>query len=144
MKMVEILLNFIRANREGNWNLHLQSFAEMLPRMTVNDHTNYARWGTIYLAEMKSLGTSHQEFMNGNFVVRHGKGRFNQVPIDQATKWQNRICEISNGIIGITRNDTARDKFCITWVERSYISHSTKCLLDVENKDKGQMTHIHF
>ena len=143
MKMVETLLNFIRANREGNWNLHLQSFANMLPWMTVYDHTNYARWGTIYLAEMKSLETSqpiiHQEFMNGNFVVRRGKGRFNQVPIDQATEWQNRICKISNGIIGITRNDTARDKFCITWAERSYISHSTKCLLDVENEDEGQM-----
>ena len=44
MKMVETLLNFIRANREGNWNLHLQSFADMLPWMTVYDHTNYARW----------------------------------------------------------------------------------------------------
>ena len=143
MKMVETRLNFIRANREGNWNLHLQSFANMLPWMTVYDHTNYARWGTIYLAEMKNLETSqpiiHQEFMNGNFVVRRGKGRFNQVPIDQATEWQNRICKISNGIIGITRNDTARDKFCLTWAERSYISHSTKCLLDVENEDEGQM-----
>ena len=77
MKMVERLLSFIQANREGNWNLHLQSFADMLPWMTVYDHTNYARWRTIYLAEMKSLETSqpiiHQEFMNGNFVVRHGK-----------------------------------------------------------------------
>ena len=142
MKMVETLLNFIRANREGNWNLHIQSFSDMLPWMTVYDHTNYARWGTIYLAEMKSLETSqpiiHREFMNGNFVVRRGKGRFNQVPIDQATEWQNRICKISNGIIGITRNDTARDKFCMTWAERSYISHSTKCLLEVENEDEGQ------
>ena len=54
MNMVETLLNFIRANREGNWNLHLQSFADMLLWMTVYDHTNYARWGTIYLAEMKA------------------------------------------------------------------------------------------
>ena len=115
----------------------------MLPWMTVYNHTNYGRWGTIYLAEMKSLETSqpiiHQEFMNGNFVVQRGKSRFNQVPIDQATEWQNRICKISNGIIGMTRNDTARDKFCITLAERSYISHSTKCLLDVENEDEGQM-----
>ena len=31
IKMVETLLNFIRANREDNWNLHFQSFADMLP-----------------------------------------------------------------------------------------------------------------
>jgi hypothetical protein len=87
---------------------------------------------------MKNLETSqpiiHREFMNGNIIVRRGKGRFNQVPIDQATEWQNRVCKISNGIIGITRNDTARDKFCITWAERSYISHSTRCLLEIENE----------
>ena len=47
MKMVERLLNFIQANREGNWDLHLQSFADMLPWMTVYYHTNYARWRTI-------------------------------------------------------------------------------------------------
>jgi hypothetical protein len=115
----------------------------MLPWMTVYDHTNYARWGTIYLAEMKYLETSqpiiHQEFMNGNFIVRCGKGRFNQVPIDQVTEWQNRVCKISNGIIGITRNDTATDKFCITWAERSYISHSTRCLLEIENEDEDQL-----
>ena len=92
--------------------------------MTIYDHTNYARWGPVYLAEMKGLEISHpelyQEFMEGNFVVKRKDGRFNQVPIDQATEWQNKICKISNGIIGITRNDTARDKFCITWAERSF------------------------
>ena len=97
----------------------------------------------IYLAEMKYLETSqpiiHWEFMNGNFIVWCGKGRFNQVPIDQVTEWQNRVCKISNGIIGITRNDTARDKFCITWAERSYISHSTRCLLEIENEDEDQL-----
>ena len=137
MKMVEILLDFIRANRDGDWSLHLSSFAAMLPWMTIYDHTNYARWGPVYLAEMKGLEISHpelyQEFMEGNFVVKRKDGRFNQVPIDQATEWQNKICKISNGIIGITRNDTARDKFCITWAERSFVSHSTRLMLNLED-----------
>ena len=139
MKMVETMLEFIRANRNGDWHLHLNSFAAMLPWMTIYDHTNYARWGPVYLAEMKGLETSHQElyeeFMNGNFVVKKRDGKFNQVPIDQATEWQNKICKISNGIIGITRNDTARDKFCITWAERSFISHSTKVMLGLEDSN---------
>lgn len=91
---------------------------------------------TIYFAKMKALETSqpllYSEFMNGNFVVKRRKARFNQVPIDQATERQNKVCKISNGIIGITRNDTARDKFCVTWAERSYVSHSTRVLLDLE------------
>ena len=31
MSLVQILLRFIRAEREGNWDLHLSSFAAMLP-----------------------------------------------------------------------------------------------------------------
>ena len=135
MKMVETMLEFIRANRDGDWHLHLNSFAAMLPWMTIYDHTNYARWEPVYLAEMKGLETSHQElyeeFMNGNFVVKKRDGKFNQV--DQATEWQNKICKISNGIIGITRNDTARDKFCITWA--AFISHSTKVMLGLEDSN---------
>ena len=31
LEMVEVLLDFIRANRDGNWKLHLDAFAAMLP-----------------------------------------------------------------------------------------------------------------
>jgi hypothetical protein len=64
----------------------------------------------------------------GNFVIKKHVGRFNQVPVDQGTEWVNKICKLSNGIIGITKQDTARDKFCTTWTERSEISEQTKRL----------------
>ena len=74
--MVEILLDFIRVQREGDWNLHLEAFGAMLPWLTY-DHTNYARWGPVYLADMKNLKESaldvHSEFMNGNVVVKRTK-----------------------------------------------------------------------
>ena len=118
MAMVETLFSFIRAEREGNWPLHLEAFAAMLPWITIYDHYNYARWGPVYLAEMKNLETTapvvYSEFMAGNFVVKWGKGSFNQVSADHATEWVNRMCKAHNGIIGITRRDQARDKFCIT------------------------------
>ena len=62
----------------------------------------------------------------GNFVVKRSYNHFNQVPLDQATEWMNRMCKISNGIIGITRNDPARNLFCVTWAEHSHVSHETK------------------
>ena len=68
MSMVEILLHFIRAERECNWNLHLEAFAAMLPWLTIYDHTNYAKWGPVYLEEMKNLENTapevYAEFMN--------------------------------------------------------------------------------
>ena len=137
MEMVEVLLNFIRAERDGNWALHLESFAAMLPWLTIYDHTNYARWGPVYLADMKNLEKTapevHAYFTDGNFVVKRSKRYFNQVPADQATEWINKSCKIQNGVIGITRNDQARNKFCITWSERSRISQDTRCLFNLED-----------
>ena len=54
--------------------------------------------------------------MKGNFVVKRSCNHFNQVPLDQATKWMNRMCKISNGITGSTQNDPARDQFCATCI----------------------------
>ena len=45
-----------------------------------------------------------------------------------ATEWMNRMFKVSGGIIGITRSDQARDRFCGTWAVRSQISQATKVL----------------
>ena len=55
MDMVSTLLSFIRAQREGNWQLHVATFREMLLYFFRYDHTHYARWGAIYLMEMHRL-----------------------------------------------------------------------------------------
>ena len=97
--MVEILLDFIRAERDRNWTLHLEAFAAMLPWLTIYDHTNYARWGPVYLADMKLEKTGpevHSEFVSRNFVVKRTNRRFDQVPADQATEWMNRMCKMQS------------------------------------------------
>ena len=55
MQMVEILQLFIRAQRDGNWDLHIYSFQLMLPYFIRYDHMNYARWGAVYLDELQRL-----------------------------------------------------------------------------------------
>ena len=39
MKMVETLLNFITAELECNWELHLESYDAILPWLVMYDHT---------------------------------------------------------------------------------------------------------
>jgi hypothetical protein len=69
MTMVSILLCFTRAQRDGSWDLHLYAFKRMLPFLFRYDHVNYARWGTVYLAEMSVLPPEVLlEFQEGNFV----------------------------------------------------------------------------
>ena len=111
--MVEIIMDFTRSQR-GHLPLYLQSFESMLPWLCIYDHTNYARWGPVYLLDTKLLEKKapkvYEEFMNGKFVLKRSQKYFNQVPPDQATEWT-----MQHGISGITKNDHARDKFCITW-----------------------------
>ena len=70
LRMVEILLSFIRAQRTGDWLLHVQAFSAMLSWLTVYDHTNYARRGPVYLTDMKALEVTapevYEEFLAGN------------------------------------------------------------------------------
>ena len=49
LEMVEVLINFVRATREGNWAMHLEGIKEMLPWFLAYDHTNYARYLPVYL-----------------------------------------------------------------------------------------------
>ena len=70
MAMVNILLCFTRAQRDGLWDLHLYAFKQMLPFFFWYDHINYARWGSVYLAEMSDLPQEVlYEFQEGNFIV---------------------------------------------------------------------------
>ena len=57
---------------------------------------------------MNKLIYIYQEFVGGNFVLQKTNGAFNQVPIDHATEWVNKLCKLSNG-----ESLTARkDSFC--------------------------------
>ena len=52
MKMFEVLLLFIRASREENWELHLTSLELMIPYFFSHDQLNYVRF-TLYIAMME-------------------------------------------------------------------------------------------
>ena len=62
LEMVEVLMNFVRATREGNWDLDLDCIKVMLPWFFAYDHTNYARYLPVYLAQMMLLPETHMPF----------------------------------------------------------------------------------
>ncbi|KAK3713979.1 hypothetical protein QZH41_005649 [Actinostola sp. cb2023] len=74
MKMVDILRKFIKAERTGNWNLHLQAVYDMLPYFAAAGHNLYAKSAYIYLQLMYDLQQTHPEvynsFLDGLHVVR--------------------------------------------------------------------------
>lgn len=65
---------FIKAERTGNWMLHLKSLQEMLPFFTASGHNLYAKSAYIYVQHMLKLADSYPEvfafFRSGYHVVR--------------------------------------------------------------------------
>ena len=59
IEYVQILKVFIRAERTGDWNLHLTAITEMLNLFAATGHINYAKSARLYLQLMQELQTDH-------------------------------------------------------------------------------------
>ena len=146
MDMVSILLRFTRAMRDGSWQLHLTSIAEMMPWFAVYYHVNYARWFTVFMADMKQLEASAPEvyhgFLSGDCVVKESRHVFNRLPDDQGLEHINRIGKVARGLVGITRSDSARDRWSLTYMERSRLAHDTRVMFGlVREGDDAEYGH---
>ena len=73
-EMIQILRQFIKAERTGNWPLHLQSIQYMLPFLAASGHNLYTKTAYVYLMTMQALEKDHpdvyESFTNGNHVIR--------------------------------------------------------------------------
>ena len=126
IEMFSILLLFTRAQREGIWELHLTSFTKTIPLFMRYDHYNYARWGIIYVAEMKQLPEEvKEEFVKGDFVVKCSANKFNQVDPDHAQEWLNGMGKRAGGIVGIMKTISALTRWSLSFNVRSHIANKT-------------------
>lgn len=93
----------------------------MLPWFFIFDHTNYSRWGPVYLIDMLNLPYSapevHAEFMRGDFVVKRLQGNFNLLSVDQALEHVNKTSKDAGGIVGLTKNSTRMDEWFLSFNE---------------------------
>ena len=117
MNLVSILLRFTRAIREGNWELYLSSFSEMLPWFVTFDHVNYTRRGVVFLADMKLLLRTapevYQGIQSGDFVTKVTTSVFNQIADDEALEHVKKSGKVAGGLVGITRTESARDRWSL-------------------------------
>ena len=74
MNMMNILLKFLKTERTGQWELHLQSMHGMLPYIAESDHNMYAKSVCIYLQNMAQHQEQHPHvyanILQGYHVVR--------------------------------------------------------------------------
>ena len=120
----------IQSERTGDWDLHLATFKDMLSWMMIYDHTNYSRWGVVYLLDVLQLPEScpdvWNEFKAGNFVVKESQGSFNQISPDLALEHINKQCRIAGGLVGITKTQSALNRWMITFSYRVRLENDAK------------------
>ena len=58
-KMVEIALSFLKAERTGDWQLHLDMCRQMLPYFASSGHYLYFKSAYLYLQTMYQLPMTH-------------------------------------------------------------------------------------
>ena len=135
--MVKLLLQFIKAERTGNWELHLLSVSAMVPYFFAMDRLNCARWLPVYIMDMRQLATKHpevhQEFVTGNHAVSRFIKSFVQVSTDMALEQSiNADSKSRGGIISISQNPGALNRWFLTSHKRASVTTALKNMFTPE------------
>ena len=101
MKFVACILMFLRATREGDWKLHLESLKALTKYFFAHDCLDYARLVPLYLAQMEKIEDDdpdiYNEFMQGNFCVNKNEIPFGAIGADHAIEHVNKMMKIRGG-----------------------------------------------
>ena len=69
--MVQILCKFIKAERTGNWSLHLSALQEMLPYLAASGHNLYTKSAYVYIKKMCDLEKDHPTVYKHSHIGHH-------------------------------------------------------------------------
>jgi len=92
LKMVKLMMLYIRAEKTGDWDLHLYSIGLMIPFFHASGHIKCAKCSRLYLDQMKLLKNimtpdGYTKYTNGYFTLRRKdllwSGNFSDLTIEQ-------------------------------------------------------------
>lgn len=142
LEIVSNLLIFTRSLRKGNWDLYLWSLPALLPLIARYDHQHYLKSMAVFIADMNQLPEEIEEaFRESDFVVKHSPGKFNQVDADQAQEWLVGDGKGAGGLVGITNDENALQKWALSFHWRTDISKKTA---DMMHLSEGHHEHNEF
>ena len=101
MKQFETILQFVRATRQRDLLLHLESTEALIKYFFAHYHQNDARLLPIYIATMQKTQKKDpyiwEEFMKGNFCVTKGAAGFTSIAPDHSIEHENRKLKVTGG-----------------------------------------------
>lgn len=141
--LVEILLGLIRADRTGDWQLHLGSIRALIPWCFAMDKTNYARYLPVYHAQMSELDRTspdlHQHFLDGGFSVQLRQSNpFGRIAVDQTLEETvNKDTQTSGGTKGFSLHQGALSRYYLTAEHRANALRQLRGLISLQSPGLG-------
>ena len=140
MDRVWWMLQFQRATKTNNLDLHLSSMQDMCSLFFSLDHPNYARYTTVYLLTLLNLPSSHpgaRELLEKNGLsVKRSEVTNSRNAVDITIEQTiNRHAKSQGGIVGFSRNQSAYYRWCMTRHTRSNFYQTTLELADMDSEE---------
>ena len=118
LKLVQLLRDYVSAERDSNILLHLETFAEMLPFDFICNHQNYASWGSVYITEMHKLQTDHKDVFQNFLTGQHSIHKADKDENKFSGVWSDIAIEKDRGKLGgptsIKTRESAMERWYLT------------------------------
>ena len=123
LELEVLCLQFVRAIREGNFDMYVKAIRLLLPWFFCLDCQNNARWLSIHYRDMCQLKEKHPSvctaFNQGSFVVHKTKKPFSAIALDHAHEQVNSVVKGEGGAVGLTESAAALRRWMVAGPELS-------------------------
>lgn len=137
LQRVETILLFVAATRNADLELHLQAGEQLSKLFFAFDRIKYKRLWPRYITDMHDLKNNHpktwEEMKGGNIAVTRNAIPFVSIGADHACEHLNKLMKIHSGIVGISNNANARQRFFMVIPELSRVAKDFYSQFDLEH-----------
>ena len=127
---VKTILLFVEASRNADLALHLEAGDALSKLFFALDRIKYKRLWPRYIADMYEMKIKYpatwRELEDGNISVTKSKIPFVSISADHACEHLNRMMKVHSGLVGISNNANARQRFFLASPELSRLSTEFK------------------
>ena len=127
---LETILYFVAASRNADLHLHLEAGEALSKLFFAIDSIKYKRLWPRYIAGMHALNIDHpetwRELEESNISVTKNAIPFVSICADHACEHLNKLMKVHAGLIGISKNPNARQRFFLAAPELSCLAKNFK------------------
>ena len=140
-KLEKLILIVIKAYRQNEFNLYVETLERVVGFLFSLNHYNYARWISIHIRDMKSLSKHIRDDFKKQWAVNKTKHRFSALSIDNVHEQLNAKVKGKGEIIGLTDKPYALQRWLISGPEMAHVVEEFELQYMSPEEDKSILHH---